>query len=102
MEAGSLPIHSWIFENEEQELSRLLGRALLGELVEQFGIPEIESHSALFKSRIKYFFVDNKRAKQVNLSISSLKHSTPIKATLNKTSANGHAMTDLTYNQGRS
>jgi len=92
-----LPIHGWVFEREEGDLMRALGRRLIGELVEQIGIPEEETRSPIFRKRIGYFLVDNQRGKQLKLSISSLKHSLPLEAVNKKSSANGHTRSELTY-----
>jgi hypothetical protein len=94
-----LPLHSWVFEREEEDILRILGRRAVAELVEQFGISEQETRSKLFRDRIKYFFVDNQRGKRLKLFISSLKHSAPLEVVLNKTAANGHARTELSYNR---
>lgn len=96
----SLPIHSWIFEREEGDILRTVGRKLIGELVEQFGVPEQETHSQIFKDRIGYFLVDNQRGKQPKVTISSLKHSLPVEAILVKSAANGHALTQFRYEGG--
>ncbi len=93
----AVPVHTWVFEREEDDILRGLGRALIGELLEQFGVSEQETRSQLFKDRIKYFLVDNKRAKQLTISVSSLNHPLPLDVQLQKSSANGHATTLVNY-----
>ncbi len=93
----AVPVHTWVFEREEDDILRRLGRALIGELLEQFGVSEQETRSQLFQDRIKYFLVDNKRAKRIKISISSLNRSIPLAVQLDKSSANGHAKTLVNY-----
>ena len=92
-----LPLHAWIFELEDKDLSRRLARRLIGELAERAGVPEEETRSDVFRERVKYFLVDNQRGKRIRVSISSLRHSVPIEIILNKSAANGHTYTEFLY-----
>ncbi len=93
-----VPIHAWVFEREDKDLSRRLGRWLIAEALERGGMSARAMISPLFVERIKYFLVDNKRGKQLKLSISSLAQSRPLLVTLDKSTPNGHVRTDLRYN----
>ena len=93
----TLPVHSWVFEREEGDILRTLGRKAIGEIVEQSGFSEDESRSQIFRDRIRYFLVDNERGKRPALTISSLQHAAPLETRLSKSAANGHAMTTVSY-----
>ena len=98
----ALPVHTWVFERQENDILPRLGRALIAELLEQFGVSDQETNSQLFKERIQYFLVDNERGKKIKISLSSLKRSAPLEVQLDKTSANGQARTLVKYSRSES
>jgi hypothetical protein len=92
-----LPVHAWIFESEEEDWSRLFARRALGALAELFSLGGEDGQDGLFRSRIKYFLVDNKRGKRPRIAISSPSHSQPLEARLRPSAANGHSITHIIY-----
>ena len=58
---------------------------------------ERETKSQLFRDRIGYFLVDNKRGRRPYVTISSLGQTLPVEARLARSGANGHALTRLTW-----
>ena len=79
-----VPIHAWVFELEENSISRKLGHEAIGEILECFDVTEEQTNSETFRQRLKWFLVDNERNKRLTLSLNKQKHITP------RTSANGH------------
>lgn len=77
-------VHAWVFELEENSLSRKLGRETIGEVLECFDVTEDQTNSDVFRQRLKWFLVDNERNKRLTLSFGKQKKTTP------RTSANGH------------
>ena len=100
-----VPIHLWVFEKEENSLSRKLMQTLLSELAETLDIPEEQAESKLFKQRMMWFLVDNQRRKAlsidvdivINPELSENKESAQtINKTLNISTANGHSKSTIT------
>ncbi len=85
-----VPIHHWVFEKEENDLSRKITQKVFSEMFEGIGVPEEQADSPLLKQRLMWFLVDNERNKKININLADQKFS------LHKTRANGHAYTSLT------
>ena len=64
-----VPIHAWIYEPEEQSVSRELSSHLIRELFELTELTEEQDHSEVFRQRIKWFLVDNERNKRISLQV---------------------------------
>ena len=85
----SLPIHHWVLEKEENDLSRIFAKKALSEMLEGLGVSEKQSKTPRTQERLMWFLVDNKRNKQVNIFLNNKLEQ------LNQTTANGHANTTL-------
>ncbi len=85
-----IPIHSWLFEPEDESLARKSAVKLVGELLEHYALSEEESESDIFRQRITPFLVDNQRNKKVSITLNDKPY------VLNKTHANGHSKTSIT------
>lgn len=83
------PIHHWVFEKEQNDMSRKITQKVFSEMFEGIGVPEEQADSLTFKQRIMWFLVDNERKKQILISIGNK----PQKLSL--TAPNGHANTIL-------
>lgn len=77
-------IHTWVFELEENSISRKLSHEFIGEVLERFNVTEEQTNSSAFRERLKWFLVDNERNKKLTLTIDKQKLITP------RTGANGH------------
>ena len=91
-------VHAWVFEMEENSLTRKLGQETIGEVLECFSVTEAQTNSETFRQRLKWFLVDNERNKRLTLSFDKHKETTP------RTSANGHVdfITTLNNNSDNS
>ena len=87
----NVPVHHWVFEKEEKSISRKITQSVLSEVIESLGISEEEANSPIFKQRLMWFLVDNERNKQINIQLNKSSK------TLNRTEANGHAKTNLSF-----
>jgi phosphatidate phosphatase APP1 len=85
----NVPVHHWVFEKEQGNLSRKFTTKIISELFEGMGVSEKQAHSALFKQRLMWFLVDNHRKKQINILLANK----PQKLAL--TVASGHAISYL-------
>ena len=85
----NVPIHHWVFEKEENDLSRRITQKVFSEMFEGIGISEEQADSPLLKQRMMWFLVDNERNKKININLADQQIS------LHKTSANGHAFTQV-------
>lgn len=86
-----VPVHAWVYESEENTLSRGISRGIIRELLELTDITEEQAHSEVFKQRIKWFLVDNERNKKISMNISGTTVSSA------RSSANGHILFDVGY-----
>lgn len=84
-----VPVHAWVFEPEEDSLSRAVSRHAIAELLELTDITEEQAHSELFKERIKWFLVDNERNKRLSLTINGQTFQS------SRSKANGHLLFDI-------
>jgi len=87
-------IHGWVFEKEEQDLSRRLLQKLFKESFE--GVANLKDGSeqlSTLKQRLKWFLVDNKRNKKLTVKLDNQPR------ILEKTAANGHSVTPITLNK---
>lgn len=83
------PIHYWVFEKEEDSISRKVTQKVLSEVLESLGVSEEQAESKVTQQRLMWFLVDNQRRKLIKLSVDGkLKK-------LNASKANGHAYTDI-------
>lgn len=64
-----VPVHAWIYETEESAVSRKIARKLIRELLEFSDVSLKQTHSGLFKTRIKWFLVDNERNKVIHFRL---------------------------------
>jgi len=87
-----VPIHHWVFEKEENSISRKFSQAVFSELIEGFDVSEEKANSALFRDRLAWFLVDNERNKEVNIEFAGDKYE------LQLTESNGHGNTDIQFN----
>jgi len=85
-----LPIHHWVFEREDDDLSRIVTQKAFSEIIESMGVSEEQADSPLFKQRLMWFLVDNERNKKLQINIAGKL------GNLTLTKANGHAKTNLT------
>ena len=85
----SLPIHHWIFEKEEGDISRKFTQKALSEVLESLGVSEEQASSPQTKKRLMWFLVDNQRKKKVHILLGK-----QVK-TLSLSKPNGHANTTL-------
>lgn len=84
-----IPIHAWVFEPEKESLRVNWGTKVIAELMEQFGLTEEQTQSAIFRERIRWFLVDNKRNKQLTIQLQNEHYK------LAKTQAGGHSYSSL-------
>ncbi|RTZ65431.1 MAG: hypothetical protein DSZ29_04370 [Aquificaceae bacterium] len=87
------PIHDWVYEIEENSVSRQLGRKVIAETLEIAGLNDHDTESKNFKERIKWFLVDNKGNKNVAIQLSKIRLEEAV--LLNPTSVNGHAKSNI-------
>ena len=87
-----VPLHHWVFEKEQNSISRKLSHAVFSELIEAFDVSEEKANSALFRDRLAWFLVDNERNKNINIELTGDKYE------LQPTDANGHAITEIKFN----
>ncbi len=85
-----LPVHNWVFEKEENDLSRKITQKVFSEVLEGLGVSEKQASAPRTQKRLMWFLVDNKRNKKIDVSLAGKIH------TLNQTAPNGHAITTLT------
>jgi len=85
----SVPIHHWIFEKEEGDISRKLTQKVLSEVLEKLGVSEEQASSPLTKKRLMWFLVDNEKNKEVDVLLDGKAE------TLSQSAPNGHAKTML-------
>lgn len=85
----SAPIHHWVFEKEEDSISRKVTQKVLSEVLESLGVSEEQSESEVTQQRLMWFLVDNQRRKLINISINGKLEK------LNASKANGHARSDV-------
>lgn len=83
------PIHHWVLEKEENDISRKITQKAFSEILESLGVSEEQAESPTTKQRAMWFIVDNQRKKLINISIDGKIEK------LNLTKANGHAFTTL-------
>ena len=88
-----IPLHHWVYELEEDSLLSKLSRKVITESLELAGLSDDDTHSTVFKQRIKWFLTDNKGWKKLSISLSKINPNDHI--ALNKTTFNGHAYTDI-------
>ena len=87
-------IHSWAFEREEKDLSRILVQNSFKEIFEQIaGLENDGKESITLKQRLMWFLVDNKSNKKLSVTLDN-----EVKV-LNKTASNGHAETKISLNK---
>ena len=86
------PIHHWVFEKEDNSISRKFSQAIFSELIEGFDVSEEKANSDLFRGRLAWFLVDNERHKNVDIEIKGQNFE------LQLTEANGHGNTDIQFN----
>ncbi|MCK5725252.1 MAG: App1 family protein [Thiotrichaceae bacterium] len=84
-----VPVHSWVFEFEENSLRVNASTKLVAELMTKFGLSKEQTESDLFRQRIAWFLVDNQWYKKlkINLNDKTLE--------LNKTVLGGHSYSQL-------
>lgn len=92
----AVPIHHWVFEKEENDITNKLSQKLLSEIIETFGVSEEQASSKLFRQRLMWFLVDNERRKRIEITVEDQANN-KITKKLNLTSANGHATTFITF-----
>ena len=85
----NIPIHHWVFEKEQGDITRKITTKIFSEIFEGLGVSEQEANSDLFKQRLMWFLVDNQEKKRVKISINSKNKK------LSLTGANGHSHTSL-------
>ena len=84
-----VPIHHWVFEKEENGISRKITQQVISELFEGMGVSEEQANSVLFKQRMMWFLVDNERRKKIQITIGDKREE------LLKTATNGHVKTNV-------
>ncbi|MCK5901739.1 MAG: App1 family protein [Cocleimonas sp.] len=89
----TFPVHYWVFEIEDGSLSQTIGLKTIGETLELVGFSDEETESERFKARLKWFLVDNKGWKAIDIKLSKINADDRI--TLNSTAFNGHAYTKV-------
>ncbi len=87
------PIHHWVFEKEEGDITRILPQKVLTKALEGLGVSEEQAESKLTKKRLMWFLVDNQRGKDVNITANKKTYS------LNASKANGHAHSKVILNE---
>ncbi len=86
-----VPVHAWIYEFEDQALSRELSRYIIREFLELAYLTEEQGRSEVFRQRINWFLVDNERNKRIILQLGNkIVHSS-------RSWANGHINFDTDY-----
>ncbi len=88
-----IPLHHWVYELKEDSLLGKLSQKVIAESLELAGLSNDDTHSTVFKQRIKWFLTDNKGWKKLSVSLSKINPNDHI--ALNKTTFNGHAYTDI-------
>lgn len=83
-EQWDVPVLAWVYEMENGTISHEIGRKLIGEILEFADVSEAQTHSALFKERIKWFLVDNERNKVLKIGGDDQTQQSP------RSLANGH------------
>lgn len=86
-----VPVHHWVFEKEEDSISRNLSQKAFSKLIENFGVSKEKAQSDVFRQRLQWFLVDNERTKTINIKLAADKHQ------LQLTDANGHAISDIEF-----
>ncbi len=66
-----VPVHGWIFEPEENDLLRGAGVNWAADALE---LPPDSEDNARFRSRIRWFLVDNERGKEIVIDIAGYEH----------------------------
>ncbi len=82
-----VPIHGWIYEPEEDSMTRGLAVQRLRSLL---GLDPEQPSTELFEHRIRWFLVDNERGKKVTIRLGGEEF------TLEESSADGHFFGTLT------
>ena len=83
------PVHHWVFEKEEKDLSRRLTQKVFSEVFEALGVTKEQAKAPLTQQRVMWFLVDNKRWKPVTIQLDNHQYDLAL------TQANGHAETQL-------
>ena len=87
-------IHSWVFEMEEKDLSRTFLQKSFKEVFENLAdLDEDSKELETLKQRLKWFLVDNKSNKKLNIILDNKLE------VLDKTASNGHADSVLSLNK---
>jgi len=85
----NVPIHHWVFEHKDNDLSRIITQKALSEIIEGMGVSEEQADSLLFKQRLRWFLVDNESNKKLQINLAGKL------GNLSLTKENGHAKTNL-------
>ena len=84
-------IHSWIFEKEEKDLSRIILQKSFEEVFETLGqLDDDDEKLLILEKRLKWFLVDNQRNKGLSIRLNNNKYG------LESSQPNGHAITSIT------
>lgn len=85
-----MEIHSWVFEKEDDSLSRAILQKSFEEVFESIGeIEDGDERLQTLKKRLKWFLVDNQRRKTVTIELNNKTYS------LASSQPNGHAVTSI-------
>jgi phosphatidate phosphatase APP1 len=85
----NVPIHHWVFEKEEKSITRKVTQKLLSEAIEGLGVSEEQANSPVVRQRLMWFLVDNKRKKQIKITLNGKVEK------LSLTEPNGHTNTNI-------
>ena len=86
----NLDIHSWVFEKEEDDFSRIILQKSFEEVFESIGdLDDDDEKLTTLENRLMWFLVDNQRNKALTVTLNNQKYN------LDTSAANGHAMTSL-------
>lgn len=83
-------IHSWVFEKEEKDLSRIILQKSFEEVIEVMGeLDDNDERLSTLNERLMWFLVDNQRNKGLNINFNNQHYS------LESSEPNGHAITTI-------
>jgi hypothetical protein len=70
-----VPVHGWVYEPEEEDLTR---RALIAELRKAMGLSERDAASPVFTRRLRLFLSDNESRKKLSVLAAEKEHGLPV------------------------